>query len=182
MTEAIGNEKNNYTFSRKDGLFLNFDVIAHLVIYWPLIGLGPYMVISHPNVYTMLLCILMCLLLLSSCVCLYNRWLLFKYEEDTTLSLDVDKRSLIYRHNDRAICFSLNDIVDWYWNEYKIDPCGTYAEIVEIRLKNEEKIVVSNGIGAILNLFLDNWKELRIPKGKQSLRSLNSYMKEMKNW
>lgn len=87
---------------------------------------------------------------------MYSRWLLFKYEEDTTLSLDVDKRSLIYGHNDRVICFSLNDIVDWYWNEYKIDPWGTYTEIVEIRLKNEEKIVVSNGIGPILNLFLDN--------------------------
>ena len=60
MMETIGNEKNNYTFSRKDGLFLNFDVISHLLIYWPLMGLGPYMVISHPNVYTILLCILMC--------------------------------------------------------------------------------------------------------------------------
>ena len=121
MTEAIGNEKNNYIFSRKDGLFLNFDVISHLVIYWPLMGLGPYMVISHPNVYTILLCILMCLLLLFSCVCLHNRWLLFKYEEDTTLSIDTEQRDIIYKHNDRAIGFSLNDIVEWYWSEYKID-------------------------------------------------------------
>ena len=168
MTEAIGNEKNNYTFSRKDGLFLNFDVISHLVIYWPLMGLGPYMVISHPNVYTILLCILMCLLLLFSCVCLHNRWLLFKYEEDTTLSIDIEQRDIIYKHNDRAIGFSLNDIVEWYWNEYKIDLYGTYAEIIEIRLKNGEKIIVSNGIGPILYFFLDNWKELGMPEDQEN--------------
>ena len=182
MTEAIGNEKNNYTFSRKDGLFLNFDVISHLVIYWPLMGLGPYIVISHPNVYTILLCILMCLLLLFSCVCLHNRWLLFKYEEDTTLSIDIEQRDIIYKHNDRAIGFSLNDIVEWYWNEYKIDLYGTYAEIIEIRLKNGEKIIVSNGIGSVLDFFRENWKELGLPKGKQSFCSLSSYMKEMEEF
>ena len=32
MTEAIGNEKNNYTFSRKDGLFLNFDVLITIIL------------------------------------------------------------------------------------------------------------------------------------------------------
>ena len=181
MTEAIGSEKNNFNFSRKDGILVNYEILYHLVIYWPLMGLGPYVLISHPNVYTVLLCILMCLLLLCSWVCLHNRWLLFKYEEDTTLSIDVEQRNLIYKHNDRVIGFSLNDIIEWYWNEYKIDPYDTYAKIVEIRLKNGQKIIVSNGIGPVVDFFLGNWKELGMPKGERSNQSLRSYIMELKD-
>ena len=179
MMEAIGSKNNSYTFSRTEASYVNYDVVAHVVTCWPLMGLGLCLVISHPNVYTILLCILACLLLLSSCICLRNRWLLFKYEEDTTLSINIKQRSLIYKHNDRIVGFSINDIVEWYWNKCKIDSYITYAEIVEIRLKNGEKIVVSNGIGPVLNFFRYNWKELGMPEGKQSTRSLRSYMKEI---
>ncbi len=179
MMEAIGSKYNSYTFSRTEASYVNYDMISHFVIYWPLLGLGPYIAISHPNVYTMLLCVLTCLLLLSSCICLRNRWLLFKYEEDTTLSINIKQRSLIYKHNDRIVGFSINDIVEWYWNKYHIDVRHTYAEIVEMRLKNGEVIVVSNGIGPVLNFFLENWKDLGMPEEKQRLHSLRSYMKEI---
>lgn len=182
MTEAIGSEKNNFNFSRKDGLFLNYHVIAHIVLCWPLIGLGVYMGVSHPTVYLILLSIISCLILMAFCINLYQRWLLFKIEESTTLSINAEQRTFTYKHNDTIVNFTSDDIEKWSWYIYHLDIVNNVlAEIVEIKLKNGETIIVSNGIGSILNFFCENWKELGMPEGKQSYRLLHSYIMELKD-
>ena len=183
MTEAIGNEKNNYTFSRKDGLYMNFDVILHIVMYWPLMGLGIYMGVSHPNVYIILLSIIACVVLVFSSINLYLRWRLFKIEESASLSINGEHKAFTYKHNDIVVDFNPNDIENWYWHIYHLDPVNcALAEIVEIRLKNGKKVIVSNGIGPVWDFFRENWKEFGMPEGKRSTRSLLSYMKEMEEF
>ena len=171
---------NDYTFSRSDGLFINYDVIMHVGIYWPLMGLCIYMGMSHPNVYMILLSILACIILVFSCINLYQRWLLFKIEGSTTLSINVEQKTFIYKHKNIVLAFNSNDIEKWYWHAYHFDPVNcVLAEIVEIRLKNGNKVIISNGIGSVLDFFRENWKELGLPEGKHSGRLLSSYMKEI---
>ena len=183
MMGMINNQKNiTYTFSRKDGLFMNSHVIAHIVMYWPLMGLGVYMGVINPNVYVILLSIIACMVLVFSCINLYQRWLLFKIAESTTLSINAEQRTFIYKHNDTVVNFTSNDIEKWYWHTYHLDPVlCVLAEIVEIRLKNGEKIIVSNGIGPVSDFFRENWKELGMSQGLKTSRSLCSYMKEIKD-
>lgn len=182
MINKIGNMNRTHTFSSTDGLYINFEIILHVVIYWPLMGLCIYMGVLNPNIYIILLSIIACLVLLVSGINLYQRWQLFKIEESTSLSIDVKQRTYIYKHNDIVIDFVSNDIEKWYWHIYHLDPVNTVlAEMVEIRLKSGKKIIVSNAIGPVLDFFRENWKELGIPKGTKTSRSLRSYIKEIKN-
>ena len=108
---------------------------------------------------------------------------MFKIEESTTLSINAEQRTFIYKHNDTVVNFTSNDIDKWYWHTYHLDPVlCVLAEIVEIRLKNGKKVIVSNGIGSVWDFFRENWKELGMPEGKRSTRSLHSYMKEMEEF
>lgn len=156
--------------------------MLHIISYWPLMGLGIYMGVSHPNVYTILLSIIACLILLASGIKLCQRWHLFKMEESTVLSINVEQKTFIYKHNDIAVNFNSNEIKLWQWQIYRFDPNNSIlAEIVEIKLKNGQKIILSNGIGNVLDFLRDNWKELGLPEGKRSYSSLRSYMKEIKD-
>ncbi len=183
--------KDSYTFDRAEGLFLNFDVIFLTMIRWPLMGFVIYTCIFYydvymkifPDVFIILLIILTCLGLVLSCVDLRHRWLLFKYSEKVALFIDTKQRVFMYKHSDNVIRFNSDDIDTWYWERYSFWAClpltNTCAEIVEIRLKNGETIIVSNGIGHVLYFFLENWKELGLPEGQNSSKSLSSYVKEI---
>ncbi|MCR5049859.1 MAG: hypothetical protein K6A36_02110 [Paludibacteraceae bacterium] len=112
---------------------------------------------------------------------LYQRWQVFQYDKDTTLLIAIKQQSFIYKGHNKIIGFGSSDIEEWYWDSYTFDPYNVCAEIVDIRLKNGERIILSNGIGPVAEFFRENWKELGMPKGKRSSESFVSYMKEIES-
>lgn len=182
--------QDSYTFSRKEAsLFINLEVVLHVVLVWPLCIFVIYTCVFNREVYiqifptalVLFLIIVSFIVLCVSCAYMRYRWLLFKYSEVVTLSIDVKRQTFIYKQNDKVIEFGSSDINNWYSAEYKFDLYNVCAEIAEIRLKNGQKIIVSNGIGPVVDFFLGNWKELGMPKGERSNQSLRSYIMELKD-
>lgn len=183
--------QDSYSFSRADAsLLINLDVIFHIVLVWPLSVFITYACVFYREVYLQIfpvalvvfLIILVLIILCVSCVSMGCRWLLFKYSETVSLSIDVKRQTFIYKQDSKIIEFCSGDIDNWYSAEYKADPYNVCAEIVEIKLKTGERIIVSNGIGPVVDFFREKWKELGMPEGKRSSKALISYVKEMKNW
>lgn len=180
--------QDSYSFSSKEAsLFINLEVVLHVVLVWPLCIFVIYTGVFNREVYmqifpsalVLFLIILSFIVLGVSCVHMHYRWLLFKYSKVVSLSIDVKRQTFIYKKNDKVIEFGSCDINNWYSAEYKFDLYNVCAKIAEIRLKNGQKIIISNGIGPVVDFFLGNWKELGMPKGKKSSQSFHSYLKEI---
>lgn len=189
-----GKPQQDYTFSRAEASFVNLHVIAHIALIWPLMFLGIYTNIFYYDIYKALLgggfvggcfsgaLLIMCsYMLVASCLNLYLRWQLFKYSENSSITIDVEKHTFSYKDCGKVINFSSSDIEKWYGNIYKFDPYTTNAEIIDIRLKSGENIIVSNGLGHVLDFLLENRKELGLPACGRNSKSLHSYVKEIEN-
>lgn len=189
MTEAIGNKQYTFLFCREEAILVNYDVIANIVVFLPFYLFVIYTCVFDrevylqifPNALVLFLIILSSIMLCMSCVYLRCRWLLFKYSKVVSLSIDVKRQTFIYKQNDKVIEFSSGDIENWYSAKYKADPYDVLVEIVEIKLKTGERIIVSNGIGPVVDVFRAKWKELGMPKGERSSQPLVSYMKVIKD-
>ena len=172
---------SSYYFSRTKTSFIDVQIIIHYALRWFTGGVFTYVFIIHPNV----------LFALGAAFFFLNpfeyeylkyRKLIFRLEENTTLTIDTLQKEFSYTHENRNITFKSEDVDKWYWREYDFYMQATFVEIVEIRLKNGKKIIISNGIGNVRWFFCDNWKELELPKGQKMLKSGSSYMKEVINW
>ena len=105
---------------------------------------------------------------------------MFKYNEDTSLLIDTKLQTFTYKQRDKIFRFNASDVSSWSWRGYGPPPPNiTYVEIIEIKLRNGEKVIISTGIGKVLDLFRENWRELGLPKGQISTNSLRTYMKEI---
>lgn len=187
MMEVIGDE-NIYTFSRKEALFINIHVILHILTCWPLLWITIYMCIDYyndciqlfSNLGMLLICIVIGLWLYLSCKNFYYRWRLFKYNETTSLLINISQKNFKYKHNDIVVTFNSCEVEKWSWCEYKNDPYNTIVEVIDIELKNGEKVILSSGIGKnVLLFFFCNWEKLCLPKGEKRCKSLHTYMKEI---
>lgn len=186
MMGLVGNE-NNYTFSRGDAFFVNIYIFVEIVAMWSVIGVAAYMSICYQHIYAQLfsliffICIWAAIVycIYTSCELLYHRWRLFKYNESTTLSISVAQREFIYKHDDNVVCFTSNDVEQWYWREYTMRTGYPYVEIIDVQLRNGDRVIISSGIGNVLNFFRDKWKDLGLPKGQKSAEPLIVYMKEL---
>ena len=173
---------STYYFSRTKTSFIDVQIIIHYALRWFTGGVFTYVFIIHPNV----------LFALGAAFFFLNpfeyeylkyRKLMFRLEENTTLTIDTLQKEFSYTHENSNITFKSEDVDKWYWREYgTIDILTTFVEIVEIRLTNGKKIIISNAIGDVREFFCQNWKELELRKGQKMLKSESSYMKEVINW
>ncbi len=160
MTKRVGNMSGICTFSHNDAALVNHDICSCCGYTCLLGGCVAYMFLSYPNVYTFILFLVDLFLTLSTCVSLYYRWWLFKYNDSTTLEINLKQRLFTYKHDDDIVSFSSDDIKEWYW---RVDD-STYpyscvvVEIVDVRLQNGEKVIISSGIGDVLDLFCESLK------------------------
>lgn len=172
---------NTYYFSRSETSFIDVPIIINIALYWFTGGVTTYICIVHPSVL-LALCAAFFFLCPFIDGYLKYRKQIFQLEENTTLTIDTLQKEFSYTHENRNITFKSEDVDKWYWREYDCYIHTTFVEIVEIRLKNGKKIIISNGIGNVRWFFCDNWKELELPKGQEMLKSGSSYMKEVINW
>lgn len=181
--------QDSYSFSRKEAsLFINLNVVFHVILFWPLSLFIIYSCVFYrevylqifPNAFILFLIFFSFIILCMSCADMRYRWLLYRHSEAIALSIDVKRQILTYTQNHKITEFSFVDIERWYGTEYKFDRWNVCAEILEIRLRTGQKIIVSNGIGPVVDFFRENWKELGIPKGERSTKSLRFYVKEIK--
>lgn len=176
------NMSGEITFCSKDAALFNNDISSCCMFNCCLGGSGAYMFISYPNIYTFILFLIGFFVTIPTFVSLYYRWWLFRYSESTTLTIDFGQRLFTYKHDDDVVFFSSNDVKEWYWR--KKDSTYPYStvvvEIIDIRLQNGEKIIISSGIGDVLDFLRTKREKLGLPKGKESFKSLRSYMKEIK--
>ena len=172
----------SYYFSRAETSFIDVPIIIIIALYWFTGGVTTYICIVHPSVL-LALCAAFFFLCPFIDGYLKYRKQIFQLEENTTLTIDTLQKEFSYTHENSNITFKSEDVDKWYWREYgTIDILTTFVEIVEIRLTNGKKIIISNAIGDVREFFCQNWKELELPKGQKMLKSESSYMKEVINW
>ena len=127
---------STYYFSRTKTSFIDVQIIIHYALRWFTGGVFTYVFIIHPNV----------LFALGAAFFFLNpfeyeylkyRKLIFRLEENTTLTIDTLQKEFSYTHENSNITFKSEDVDKWYWREYgTIDILTTFVEIVEIRLTN----------------------------------------------
>ena len=173
---------STYYFSRTKTSFIDVQIIIHYALRWFTGGVFTYVFIIHPNVLFALGAVFFFLNPFEYEYLKYRK-LIFRLEENTTLTIDTLQKEFSYTHENSNITFKSEDVDKWYWREYgTIDILTTFVEIVEIRLTNGKKIIISNAIGDVREFFCQNWKELELPKGQKMLKSESSYMKEVIIW
>ena len=188
-----------YYFCHKDDSFINVEVVFCFVVSWICAGLIVYAFFVSPiHIPTfseiskkgLLVCLLQYPSILFFCVAIFfmhnpfsylkERKRLFKYNENTSLLIDTKLQTFTYKQRDKIFRFNASDVSSWSWRGYgPPPPNSTDVEIIDIRMKNGEKIIISSGIGNVLDLFRENWKELGLPQGQISTNSLRTYMKEI---
>lgn len=113
---------------------------------------------------------------------IYYRWIVFKYNRTTIFSVDMERKSFTYMHDDEEISFAADDVEKWSWGCY-VRMNTIFIKIVRIRLKNGKKIEISSGIGDVDKFLQENWEQLGIPKGTyrygDDFKSLQSYIKRI---
>ena len=166
--------------------FLSLSIIHHMV--WPLIiiaGIYKYVYIYYYQYIIILLITTLFLIILlfylpSGCKLLYYRWLVFRYNKETTFSIEQERKTFLYKHGDIEILFTSDDVAKWNWGYFR-RMNTTFVKIVRIRLKNGKKIEISSGIGDVEKFLQENWEQLGIPKGTyrygDDFKSLQSYIK-----
>ena len=168
-------------FSQKDVSIVNYDIIVHFAGTWSLAGMMIYAYFIHHQILLLLLAALL--------ICfppgykyLYYKWLLFKYDKTTSLSIDFENRLFIYSHDNKVISFTSSDIERWSWNEYGpfLFLCK-FIQIIELRLKDGTIITLSNGIdNHIIGFFMENREVLSLPYGEQAYGyDLQSYIEKI---
>ncbi len=150
------------SFSSKDTHFINYQVIIHFVLY---IFMGGVIVIAsciHQQMLGLLLAAIF-IFYPPDYISLYYRWLSFKSNSGTQLLIDTEHNIFSYKHKELLITFHSNDVEKWWTYEY--GPfCTPFIEIVEIRLKNGEKVVISSVLKNATSFICYNSDCLGLPE------------------
>ena len=147
-------------FSSEGASFINFNVIFHFVLHWGFAGLITYVSFRDKHMYGLIVVPFFMFFGIND---LHYRWLLFKYNKTTTLSIDTDKKIFTYKHGDNVITFNSSDVGNWW--KYERGPVGSpFVEIIEIQLKNGEKVIISSGLKGAVYFLCDNSTELGLPE------------------
>jgi len=157
------------TFCQEKDTFINFDVILHFAGTWS-IGI---MLICAYFVHNQIAILVMAALLLffpPGYKYLYYRWLMFKYNKSTTLSIDLKNRIFIYKPNDKVISFKFEEVKKWGWQDDGpfLFLC-TFIEIIRIELFDGKIITISSGLETrdLMNYLFDNRQVMGLPYGVQ---------------
>ena len=177
-------QKKMKQFSQKSTSFVNFDVALHFVGSWFLAVMGAFVYLRHPHV---LLLIIVAVLLFfpPGYKYLYYRWVMFKYNKNTILSIDTENGLITYQRRAKLIAFKACDVEKWSWNEYGpfLFWCK-FVEIIEVTLKNGDKFIISSGIETrkLIDYLLSSNQTLGLPQGTQTHGfQLKAYVAEIIN-
>lgn len=153
--------KEIYTFSQADASVLNFQVIFNFIALWTIGGGFIYVYFLHQQIIALLFAAFW-LFYPPSYRYLYYRWLLFKYNKNVTFSINLSQGVYVYQRGNQIISFYSKDIEHWW--RYECGPIAhTFVEIIEIRLKTGDKIILSNELGKVVHFIYDN-NNLDFPK------------------
>ena len=185
-TNMSGNKETRYTFTPADTILINVDVIFYVLVLWPLACLGVYLVIftdiyqlMFSNIFRLILIVVICLGMYITCEQLYYRWKFFKNNENSSFSVDVEKKSFRFQHGVKEVFFKSNDVEEWSRSVYGMLGHTEVVDIVDIKLKDKTRIIIPCGLGNVRNFLRENEEQLLLPKGKRKSKSLRSYMKEI---
>lgn len=185
-TNMSGNKETRYTFTPADTILINVDVIFYVLVLWPLACLSVYLVIftdiyqlMFSNIFRLILIVAICLGMYITCEQLYYRWKFFKNNENSSFSVDVEKKSFRFQHGVKEVFFKSNDVEEWSWSVYGMLGHTEVVDIVDIKLKDKTRIIIPCGLGNVRNFLRENEEQLLLPKGKRKSKSLRSYMKEI---
>lgn len=150
------------SFSSKDARFINYQVILHFV---PYLSLGiMFIVVSF--IYQQMFVLLIAAFFLfypPGYKALYYRWLSFRFNKATELSIDTEHYIFSYKHKEKLITFHSNDVEKWW--TYEFGPfCTPFVEIVEIRLRNGENVIISSGLKDAVSFICYNSDNLGLPE------------------
>ena len=181
-----GNLEHKYTFTRADAILINMDVIFYVLVLWPLAGFVVYLVICtdiyllmFSNIFRFVLIGAVCLEIYITCEQLYYRWKFFKYNENSSFTVDIEEKIFMYRHGDKEVRFKSSDVEEWSWSVYGMLGYTEIVDIVDIKLKDKKRIIIPCGIGNVRYFLRENEEKLLLPKGERKSKSLSSYIKEI---
>lgn len=154
------------TFCQEKDSFFNFDIIFHFIGSW---SLGIMLVVAyfiHDQIAILVIAAIL-LLFPPGYKYLYYRWLMFKYNKTTSLSIDTEKRTFTYIHDGNKISFTSGDIAKLGYKTAGayMFLCNEFIEIIDITLKDGKTLKISSGIGTtdLINYIKDNRVELSVP-------------------
>ena len=190
----IFNQYNNrmktiYQFRGKDAKLLPIYIIFHEVVFWCFLGFVIYESICDNrgvNSIVLVLFYIGCMwffLYYSGFKFIYYRWLMLKYDKDTTFTIDASQQIFTYVRGGKTLHFTPNDIDKWW--RYKTGPgLAEFIKIIEIKLKNGEEIVISSGLEDAAYLIYYHSEELGLPKENnimthEKYKSFKAYIEDL---
>jgi len=190
--------KTNYTFAQFHR-FIDFDMLP-LAISWAFSGFIIYIAISRPSdMITTIMGLLVAALFIFHPLVFrntYYRWISYKYNQQTSISIDTTQKIFTYKHDYITITFTPDDIKKWWIYYRDIIPSTFCCDVIEIHLKNGKNIVMtselecteelinSDGSKDVVHFVDENWKDLGLPKEYQVSRheksiSFHTYLREI---
>ena len=183
------NTRTTYFFSRRDASLLDLSIVVHLLLFWVFAGVIIYCGYCNNNGIPLILIWILAIwyvVYFSGFRFLYYRWLMLKYDDKTTLTIDTTNKSFTYIRSDKTIFFTSDDIKKWWI--YETGPgLAKFVEIIEISLKDGENIIISSGVGDAVYFIYSHRKELELPEEQLTMDKqeqstfFKSYIKEIKS-
>ena len=176
--------KTMKSFSSKGAHFVYYQVILHFVLYLSFGGAIVVASVVHQQMFGLFIAAIF-IFFPPGYISLYYRWLSFKFNSSTKLSIDTEHYIFSYKHKEKLITFHSNDVEKWWTYEY--GPfCTPFVEIVEIRLKNGEKVIISSGLKDAVSFICYNSDNLGLPeqhhmKTHEKYKSFLAYIDEIKH-
>lgn len=149
-------------YTENNASLINFEVVFHFVGNWLIGGVFMLVYFRHPHVILLFLAAYW-LLDPSGYKHFYYRWKLFKYNAETLLSIETERNIFAYQHKEHVITFCPSDIEKWW--KYECGPyMSTFVKIIELRLRDGKKVIISSGLDSAIDFIYDHSKELGFPE------------------
>ena len=171
------NNNSNYVFSSSDTSFITSDIFRSMMTFGISAGLSIRLYLQQPHSLSLFLSIF---LIIYPIPFLYYRWRLFKYNENSLLSINIETGTFTYKNRNNVFTFNSNDIEEWWYYTYGTT-LNTYIDITELTLKDGKRVFLSSGIGNVNYFMSSHKKDLNLPEQNfgYSLKYLYRYMKEI---
>ncbi len=180
--------EKEYTFNSTNAVFWEWPILVNTIFFW---GFGAFIIYegytNNPQNIPMFIIYILALFFIYEAAgikYLYYRWLMFKNSRHTILVIDTILQTYTYTHNEETITFSPADIDKWW--KYDCGPgLSKDVGVLEFRLKNEKKIVISSGLGNAVDFIYYHRKELGLPEEYRAdgqyarFQSFKEYIKEI---
>lgn len=162
-------------FTSKGITFITLEFIISLFIFW---FIGGLFIALFINTNSIIYGLFAAPWIMYPIPYVFVRLQMFKYNKQTSLSIDITNKVFVYKRQETSITFKSSDIRKWVY--YDFGPASTnFVEIIELYLNDGRKISIYSGIGNV-NFFLrKNKKELGLPIESRSygVKHLIQYMK-----